>query len=83
MPFIDGESLQDRISREGELPDAIRIMREVADALASAHGIHSKKMEELVAAVFSDFFECGDIEICVASPYFDYCGVRSTVEHWS
>jgi hypothetical protein len=37
MPFIDGESLQDRISREGELPDAIRIMREVADALASAH----------------------------------------------
>ncbi len=39
MPFVEGESLRDRLSREGELPiaDAVRILREVADALAKAH----------------------------------------------
>jgi len=39
MPFVEGESLRDRLVR-GELPvpDAIRIMAEVADALANAHG---------------------------------------------
>jgi eukaryotic-like serine/threonine-protein kinase len=40
MPFVDGESLRDRLNRERQLPvaDAIRIAREVADALAYAHG---------------------------------------------
>ena len=40
MPFVEGESLQDRLKRESELPieDAIRITREVAEALAYAHG---------------------------------------------
>ncbi len=39
MPFVDGESLRDRIQREGRLPyeDARRIAREVADALSYAH----------------------------------------------
>ena len=39
MPYVEGESLRDRISREGALPvpDAIRIASEVADALAHAH----------------------------------------------
>jgi serine/threonine-protein kinase len=39
MPFIDGESLRDRLTRERQLPidDAVRIAREVADALALAH----------------------------------------------
>ena len=39
MPFVDGESLRDRLSREKQLPfeDALRIAREVADALAYAH----------------------------------------------
>ena len=39
MPHIDGESLRQRIDREGALPvhEAVRITREVADALASAH----------------------------------------------
>lgn len=39
MPFVDGESLRDRLTREGELPVAhvIRVMREVATALAYAH----------------------------------------------
>ena len=40
MPFIEGESLRDRLNREGRLPveAAIRIAREVADALGYAHG---------------------------------------------
>ena len=39
MPFIEGESLRDRLTREKQLPvdDAVRIAREVADALAYAH----------------------------------------------
>ncbi len=39
MPFVEGESLRDRLSREGQLPldEALRIAREVADALSSAH----------------------------------------------
>jgi serine/threonine-protein kinase len=39
MPYIAGESLRARLGREGELPlpEAVRILREVADALACAH----------------------------------------------
>jgi hypothetical protein len=39
MPFIEGESLRDRLRREKQLPveDAVRIGREVADALDYAH----------------------------------------------
>ncbi len=39
MPFVDGESLRDRLDREKQLPfgDVIRIVREMADALAYAH----------------------------------------------
>jgi Tol biopolymer transport system component len=39
MPFVEGESLRDRITREGALPvaEATRIAREVADALEYAH----------------------------------------------
>lgn len=39
MPLVDGESLRERIDRDGALPvpEAVRVMREVADALAAAH----------------------------------------------
>ena len=39
MPFVEGESLRERVDRGGALPipEAIRILREVADALAAAH----------------------------------------------
>ena len=39
MPFVDGESLRDRLAREKQLPigDAIRIVTEVASALDYAH----------------------------------------------
>ena len=40
MPFVEGESLRQRLARERELPitEAARILRDVVDALAHAHG---------------------------------------------
>jgi serine/threonine-protein kinase len=39
MPFVDGETLRSRLAREGRLPvaEAVRLTREVADALDYAH----------------------------------------------
>ena len=39
MPFVEGESLRDRLNRERQLPieEAVHIAREVADALSYAH----------------------------------------------
>jgi serine/threonine-protein kinase len=39
MPFVEGESLRERLKREGQIPleDALRITAEVADALQYAH----------------------------------------------
>src|SRR5689334_15306043 len=40
MPYIPGESLRAKLAREGELAiaEAVRILRDVVDALAYAHG---------------------------------------------
>jgi eukaryotic-like serine/threonine-protein kinase len=39
MPFVEGESLRNRLAREGQLPlaEALRLAREVADGLHYAH----------------------------------------------
>jgi serine/threonine-protein kinase len=39
MPYVPGESLRHRLARERQLPmaDALRVLREIADALAYAH----------------------------------------------
>jgi serine/threonine-protein kinase len=39
MPYVEGESLRERLEREQQLPvdDAVQITREIADALAFAH----------------------------------------------
>lgn len=65
MPYVEGETLEERIVREGPLPveEALRIAREVADALAHAHEkgvIHrdikpSNIMFEAGHAVIADF----------------------------
>ncbi len=40
MPFVDGESLRDRLARQGELPvhEALKLLVEIVDALGYAHG---------------------------------------------
>ncbi|NNM05420.1 MAG: protein kinase [Gemmatimonadetes bacterium] len=65
MPYVAGETLRDRMKREGPLPidEALRVAREVADALAYAHEsgvIHrdikpSNILLEAGHAVISDF----------------------------
>ncbi|MEP7066397.1 MAG: protein kinase [Gemmatimonadota bacterium] len=39
MPLVEGESLRAKLAREGEMPvsDAVRVLRDVVDALAYAH----------------------------------------------
>lgn len=39
MPFVEGESLKDRLQRDGKLSvsETVRLLRDVADALADAH----------------------------------------------
>src|SRR5947209_19858205 len=39
MPYVEGESVRDRLNRDKQLPidDALRIAREVASALSHAH----------------------------------------------
>jgi serine/threonine-protein kinase len=41
MPVVTGETLRDRLTRERQLPvdDAVRVAREVADALGAAHAL--------------------------------------------
>ncbi len=41
MPYVDGESLRAHLSQHGQLPvpEAVRIVRDVADALVSAHSL--------------------------------------------
>jgi len=40
MPYVEGETLRDRLTREGPLPvaDALRLVREIGEALHYAHG---------------------------------------------
>ena len=39
MPYVEGETLRDRLARTGELPvhDAVRLLGEISEALAVAH----------------------------------------------
>ncbi len=39
MPYVEGQSLRDKLAKEGELPigDAVRMLRDVVDALTEAH----------------------------------------------
>jgi len=65
MPYVEGETLRTRLARDGSLPigSAVRLMRELADALAYAHAhgvIHRDLKPENVLlsaghAVVADF----------------------------
>src|SRR2546425_282803 len=65
MPYVEGETLRNRLDRAGQLPleDALRITREVADAVSYAHShdvVHRDIKPETILleaghAVVSDF----------------------------
>ena len=65
MPYVEGETLRARLARDGALPlaDAVRLLRELADALAYAHAqgvVHRDLKPENVLlsgghAVIADF----------------------------
>jgi TolB-like protein len=58
MPFVEGESLRDRLAREGELPvgDAVRVLRDIGSALAYAHrhGIVHRDIKPANVLLLSD-----------------------------
>ena len=72
MPYVEGESLRDRLSREHQLPieDAISITREVASALSYAHShdvIHRDVKPENILlsggeAIVADFGIAGALD---------------------
>jgi serine/threonine-protein kinase len=72
MPFVAGESLRHRLTREGKLPvaDACRLLREMADALAFAHAegiVHRDLKPENILlqgshGVLADFGVAGALE---------------------
>ena len=65
MPYVDGESLRDRLKRERRLPvtEAVRVVRDIADALTHAHArgvLHRDVKPENILfeaghAIISDF----------------------------
>jgi len=81
MPYVEGESLRDRLTREKLLPvdDALRIAREVADALAYAHRagvVHRDiKPENILLQaghpVVSDFGIASALQAAVGEPLTD------------
>jgi serine/threonine-protein kinase len=76
MPYIDGESLRDRLDRETQLAlqDALHVAREVADGLSHAHSqgvVHRDiKPENILLsgghAVIADFGIARAIKVAVA-----------------
>src|SRR5574341_1435025 len=78
LPFVEGESLRDRLNREQQLPldDALRITREVADALSYAHSrgvVHRDIKPENI------LFEAGHAVVAdfgIAKAISEACGHR-------
>ncbi len=71
MPYVEGESLRDRLNREKQLPveDAIRIAREVADALhyAHLHGIIHRDIKPENILLHGGHAQVADFGIAVAA----------------
>jgi serine/threonine-protein kinase len=70
MPFVEGESLRVRLDRSGELPlpEAVRILREVAAALAYAHkhGIVHRDIKPDNVMISDDFALVTDFGVAKA-----------------
>jgi serine/threonine-protein kinase len=88
MPYVEGETLRTRLVREGALPvgDAVRLLRELADALAYAHGhgvMHRDLKPENVLlsaghAVIADFGIAKAIAVATQEGDAPVAGLTST-----
>ena len=81
MPYVDGESLRDRLNREKQLPveEAVRIAREVADALhyAHQHGIVHRDIKPENILLHGGHAQVADFGIALAASRSDG-GTRMT-----
>ena len=70
MPYVEGESLRARLAREGplELGEAVRITREVADALGHAHerGIVHRDIKPANILLLADHAVVSDFGVALA-----------------
>ena len=70
MPFVEGESLRARLERTGDLPlpEAVRILREIASALAYAHrhGIVHRDIKPDNVLISDDFALVTDFGVAKA-----------------
>jgi len=81
MPYVEGESLRDRLTREKQLPveEAVRIAREVADALdyAHAHGVVHRDIKPENILLHGGHAQVADFGIALAASRSD-TGSRMT-----
>jgi eukaryotic-like serine/threonine-protein kinase len=81
MPYVEGESLRDRLTREQQLPvdEAVRIAREVADALeyAHQHGIVHRDIKPENILLHGGHAQVADFGIALAASRSDG-GTRMT-----
>ena len=75
MPFVDGESLRDRMTRDGQLPlgDALRLAAQVADALAYAHakGVVHRDIKPENILISGGYAKVADFGIALAATSSD------------
>ena len=81
MPYVEGESLRDRLTREKQLPveEAVAIAREVADALGYAHarGVVHRDIKPENIMLAGGHALVADFGIALAAAKSD-CGTRLT-----
>ncbi len=80
MPYVDGESLRDRLNRDRQLPidEAVKITREVADALDYAHRREVVHRDVKPANILIEAGHAVMADFGIARGVSEACGVQLT-----